>query len=395
MFMSNDQLHGLIEKYITGQCSPGDMDNLRSLLQHPNNIAELKKIMDHQLSANYHSADDFSDVVSRISNIIQDKIELQKATSLHRQMRVIRKWTIAASFIILLTTSAFLLLFNRSEKIIPGVDAELVTDIPPGTEGAILTLADGRTVVLDNMNNGIVAVESGAKIILRDGQIVYKADRTLTENIGYNTMTTPKGRQFQLQLPDGSKVWMNAESSLRYPTAFIGKERKVEVTGEVYFEVMRNSKMPFLVKVNDNTEVEVLGTQFNINSYLNETNVKTTLLEGSVQIFNGDKKSFLKPGEQAQVNSEKQIKIVRDVDIEKVMAWKNGVFNFQDVSLAEVMRQLERWYDIEVIYEKNVPDLEFVGKLRRDLTLNEILRGLEVSEVHFRLEAGRKVIVMP
>jgi ferric-dicitrate binding protein FerR (iron transport regulator) len=198
-------------------------------------------------------------------------------------------------------------------------------------------------------------------------------------------------------LPDGSKVWMNAASSIHYPAVFTGKERIVEVTGELYFEVARNEKMPFKVKVNDDTQIEVIGTHFNINSYSNETTIYTSLLEGSVKITHGNEKVILKPGQQGQVPNdlvESSIKVVPDVDMDKVMAWKNGVFNFEDASLEEVMRQLERWYDIEVKYEKGVPPLEFVGKMGRDLKLSEVLRGLEVSEVHFTVE-GKIVIVKP
>jgi ferric-dicitrate binding protein FerR (iron transport regulator) len=227
---------------------------------------------------------------------------------------------------------------------------------------------------------------------MSNGQLIYKAKNS--SGVAYNTMTTPKGRQFSLVLPDGTKAWLNAASSLRYPTAFVGRERKVEVTGEVYFEVAKNKQMPFKVKVNENMEVEVLGTHFNINSYSNEASINTTLLEGSVQISNQSQKQILKPGQQARVNNDQKINIVSDVNLKKVMAWKNGVFDFDDASLQEVMHQLERWYDIEVVYERGVPDIEFVGTLSRDLSLEDVLKGLKLSEVNFRIE-GRKLVIMP
>jgi ferric-dicitrate binding protein FerR (iron transport regulator) len=235
--------------------------------------------------------------------------------------------------------------------------------------------------------------------LLKNGQLLYNAGGPVKGAVTYNTMTTPKGRQFQLVLPDGSKVWLNAASSLRYPTVFAGNERTVEVTGEAYFEVARNATKPFVVKVGHETEVQVLGTHFNINSYKDEANINTTLLEGSVRVLNKGKKALLKPGQSAQVamqaNQTAGIKIVNDVDMEKVMAWKNGLFNFQDASLQEVMHQLERWYDIEVVYEKGAPEIEFVGKMERSLSLSEVLRGLQISEVHFRIEQGRRLVVMP
>jgi ferric-dicitrate binding protein FerR (iron transport regulator) len=172
----------------------------------------------------------------------------------------------------------------------------------------------------------------------------------------------------------------------------MGKERVVEITGEAYFEVAANPKMPFKVTVNHKAEIEVLGTHFNVNAYVNEVSLNTTLLEGSVLINNGTEKAILKPGQQAQVTQA--IKIVRDADIDKIMAWKNGYFNFEGMNLREVMQQLERWYDIEVVYENNVPDVRFYGELSRDLNLSGIIAALKDSDVHFRIE-GKKLIVLP
>jgi transmembrane sensor len=309
------------------------------------------------------------------------------------------RWVRYAAAIVILAGIGALFLLNRSStKPAPPDTVNAKKEIGPGKEGAILTLDDGRTVVLDDLGNGVVANQNGTKVVLKDGQLLYEKDGSAAAAIAYNTMTTPRGRQFQLVLPDGSKVWMNAASSIRYPLAFTGNERKVEVTGEVYFEVVKNAKMPFKVKVNDATGIEVLGTHFNINSYKNETSINTSLLEGSVRITNGPQQTILKPGQQGQVSydvAQSPIKVVPNVDMEKVMAWKNGVFNFQDATLEEVMRQLERWYDIEVVYAEGVPHQEFIGKMGRDLNLSEVLRGLEMNKVHFRLEEGRKVIVLP
>jgi hypothetical protein len=278
--------------------------------------------------------------------------------------------------------------------------APVKNDIAPGKQGAILTLADGRTVVLDSLGNGVVASQGGTKVVLNNGRLAYNTEGAATAEPAYNTMTTPKGRQFQVTLPDGTKVWLNAASSLRYPTAFTGKERTVDVTGEAYFEVApmlsgSGDRMPFIVKINDATQVQVLGTHFNINAYKDEATINTTLLEGSVRIVNGGEKAILRPGQQAQTGLSTRIKIVADANVEKVMAWKNGVFDFQDATLEEVMRQLQRWYDIDVVYEKGIPKLEFIGKMGRDLSLAEVLGGLQLSKVHFRLEEGRRLVVLP
>jgi transmembrane sensor len=324
----------------------------------------------------------------------------------------------AAAIILLLGVSAYLWLKREAPPVTSAHPYSAKNDLPPGKNGAILTLADGKTVVLDSLGNGIIATQNGSKVLLKNGTLAYKAEdpstkaedpatraeEPATAAVMFNTMTTPRGRQFRLTLPDGTKVWLNAASSLRYPTQFNGNERKVEVTGEAYFEVARNINLPFIVKVNEATEIRVLGTRFNVNSYQDEATVNTTLLEGSVRISYGGEKAILQLAQQAQVNKlgagpgdrpSEKIKILNDVNVEKVIAWKNGVFDFEDASLEEVMRQLERWYDIEVVYEKNIPPLEFIGKMGRDLTLSNVLRGLELSKVHFRMEGSRRLVILP
>nr|WP_255723990.1 FecR family protein [Terrimonas ginsenosidimutans] len=270
------------------------------------------------------------------------------------------------------------------------------TDIAPGHEGAVLTLADGRKILLDSLGNGIIASSEGAEVKLSDGQLIYDNVSDNATASYYNTISTPKGRFFQIVLPDQTKVWLNAASSLRYPTAFAANERRVEIDGEAYFEVAKNPAAPFIVKVNDETTVRVLGTHFNINAYTNEEEIRTTLLEGSVQVSGKSNLATIKPGQQAKIsrNSDNTVRIAESVNIDKVMAWKNGSFNFEDATLEEVMHQLERWYDIDVVYEQGVPKIEFVGKMGRDLSLKSVLRGLELSKVRFKLE-GRKLLVLP
>lgn len=398
--MNTSPLQSLIDKYISGSIIQSETEILRRLLEKPENMAELESIMDRQLAGSTATAGDFPGVVERLKKAVENRISEKHQPAIVRRLPFLRRWVAAAAVIILFGAVAYLWIINRPSKQLVNVDpTPLNQDIAPGKEGAVLTLADGTTVVLDSLGNGLVAVQNGSKISLRNGQLMYNADHSGgTAETAYNTVSTPKGRQFKLILSDGTKVWLNAASSLRYPALFTGRERKVEVTGEVYFEVARNARMPFHVRVNDETEVEVLGTHFNINSYKDEASINTTLLEGSVQVLSKGKKAVLKPGQQAQVGHADaptdRIKIVNDANVEKVMAWKNGIFNFQDASLEEVMRQLERWYDIEVMYEKGIPKLEFVGKMDRDLSLMNVLRGLEVSEVHFRIE-GRKLVVLP
>lgn len=260
------------------------------------------------------------------------------------------------------------------------------------TKNIVLTLDDGRAIMLDSIPGGFIARQNGAAVVLGNGSLAYNGNGT-ADKVSYNTITIPRGRQFQVLLPDGTRVWLDAASSMRYPTSFTGAERRVEIAGEAYFEVAKNPSLPFRVKIQGKpAEIEVLGTRFNVNAYGNEASINTTLVEGSVKISAGSDQVMIKPGQQAQVAS--RIKVLNKADMQKVMAWKEGVFDFEDAGLEEVMRQLERWYDIEVVYEKGIPPIEFVGKMGRDLSLQEVLRGLEVSEVHFSMQ-GRKLVVKP
>lgn len=399
--MKDSQFQNLIEKCISDQCSAEEMKILHELLKNPEYISKLEVIMDQQLADSKPVHDEYSQVVDRLKKSFEEHFSANRRTPVIRISSTILRWSVAAAILILAGTLIFLQISVKSSKqngsapiaAIPAVK----NDVGPGKEGAILTLNDGRTVVLDSLGNGIITDQNGAKVVLNNGELAYNAKESINGEVAYNTIATPKGRQFRLLLGDGTKVWLNAASSLRYPTVFTGNERVVEITGEAYFEVAKNAKMPFHVKINNETEIVVLGTHFNVNSYQNEASINTTLLEGSVRVINGKESALLTNGQQAQSSLlvKNKIKVVSNVNVERIMAWKNGVFDFQDATLGEVMRQLERWYNIEVVYEKGIPDLEFMGKMGRDLTLSEVLRGLEMSEVHFKIEGGRKLIVMP
>jgi ferric-dicitrate binding protein FerR (iron transport regulator) len=257
-----------------------------------------------------------------------------------------------------------------------------------------LTLSDGSQVALNNAHNGTLASQGNVMINKnKDGQIVYanSGEDSALQNDGYNTATTPRGGQFQLILSDGTKVWLNAASSIKYPVVFKGNERKVELTGEAYFEVAHNKKKPFKVISNGQT-VEVLGTHFNINAYNNENAVRTTLLEGSVRVSTGDKNKVIKPGEQAQLkNGDFQIAAV---DVNEVIAWKNGLFQFKDANIIDIMKQLSRWYDVDIKYEGSIPDRKFSGSISRNVNASQLLDILSFEKIHFRIE-GKTIIVTP
>lgn len=307
-----------------------------------------------------------------------------------------RKYRWAVAIIVFMAAGAWWLTRNNVQKNSLAVTNEPPKPIVPGTTGAILILDDGSQLVLDSMGNGIVATQEGAQIQLKDGQLAYEETDAGKENLVYNTLATPKGREFKIVLPDGTNAWLNSGSSIRYPIRFRSKERLVYITGEVYFEVAHNKSAPFLVKINtpagDAGTVEVLGTHFNINAY--ENVYRTTLLEGSVKVRTAtDRELLLRPNQQA-IATPTSLSIDRSPDIDKVMAWRRGFFNFDNVGLQEVMQQLARWYDIEVAYQGAVPDITFAGELSRGMTWSGVLRALEESKVHFKTE-GRKIIILP
>jgi transmembrane sensor len=275
----------------------------------------------------------------------------------------------------------------------------LTKDVEPGGNKAILTLGDNSTIVLDNAANGQLAQE-GSSIVnkTKDGELRYQSVPQGGSNqqsvITYNTLSTPRGGQYQLVLPDGSKVWLNAASSIRFPAAFTGNERKVEMSGEVYFEVAKNPKQPFKVTLPGGTAVEVLGTHFNINAYDDEPDIKTTLLEGSVKVSKDANSEILKPGEQVSISQSSHLSQPISVQTEEVMAWKNGLFHFENVDIKTVMRQISRWYDIEVEYKGAIKNEPLFIEIPRNTNLSDVLKVLETTtELQFKLE-GKKVIVL-
>jgi ferric-dicitrate binding protein FerR (iron transport regulator) len=266
-------------------------------------------------------------------------------------------------------------------------------DVKPGGDKATLTLSDGSTVVLDSTAaSGTIAQQGDTKIVRVDnGKLAYNALNEKPGAITYNTLTTPAAGQFQVALPDGSKVWLNNASSLRYPVVFTGKTREVELKGEAYFEIARNAAQPFKVRVGAML-VDVLGTSFNIAAYGDESQVKTTLLTGGVRVSEGDAATLLKPGEQVQVNPEGKFSAPQEVDADGVIAWKNGLFHFERADIHMVMRMLARWYDVEVQYEGPATSRLFGGDIERKLNLSEVLEILQKNQVHFTIE-GKKITV--
>lgn len=326
-----------------------------------------------------------------------DKLLTDPVARPAQRVHFLHKWGWAAAVVLLFGTGAWLINRYHQPKPASITAGTRLLDVDPGKNGAILTLGDGSQMVLDSAGNGIITRQNGTAVVLKNDGLQYTPEDPGTGEVKYNTITTSKGRQFRVVLPDGTKVWLNAASTLQFPVAFNGKERVVELTGEAYFEVARNASQPFKLKAAGKMDITVLGTAFNVNAYTNEKHSYATLVEGAVRIsLTGEAGNavILKPGDQAQADSA-GMDVTRNANVEKAIAWKNGLFNFDGVGLREMMRQLERWYDLEVVYEGNVPDVLFFGEMSRTLKLSDVLTGLERSNVHFRLEEGRRLIVMP
>jgi transmembrane sensor len=267
--------------------------------------------------------------------------------------------------------------------------------ILPGRNTATLTLADGRRILLDSLDNVEVGMQGKSKLVKTDsGTVTYTTLTGNRQEVVYNDLATPRAGQYQLILADHSHVWLNNLSSIHYPAFFAGTDREVEMTGEAYFEIADDPGKPFVVNVNGK-KIRVLGTSFNIKSYPDEDNTQATLLTGTVQVTNGTDTTTLRPNEQARWNGMGEVRVLRQVPAEAITSWKNGFFYFGRASLKEVMRQLARWYDVEVNYEGTPPDVQFEGKIDRNLPLNELIKSLEnQNNIHFQIQ-GRSIIVMP
>ncbi|WP_312191137.1 FecR domain-containing protein [Sphingobacterium sp.] len=267
-----------------------------------------------------------------------------------------------------------------------------ITKITPATKGALLILSDGKKILLDTVKDGLIKLENGAVAEVANGQLSYRQSDNLNVT---NTITTNSGRHYQMTLADGTKVWLNANSSISFPSAFQGNTRNVMIQGEVYFEVMKNKNKPFIVAAPNGLKIEVTGTKFNLNTYANENTWKTTLIEGHVNVHLDGRSLALIPGAQARVDRTKRnVTIIRNIDPEQAIAWKNGLFNFEGATLPEIMRQIERWYAIKVDYKGPVQKIDFFGEISRNESLDDIIRALQESGLKLKLNRERRLITV-
>jgi transmembrane sensor len=374
--MQHQNAKKLLDKYQAGACTPEE----RALVEYW--FHNLGTDEDHRLSD-----DELEITHNDMWNQVQPPVKMTSAKFYIR--------AVAAIFV--LCVLAFSGYFALKQPAInpPVITKKVSHDIAPGGNKAILTLANGEQIVLTDAKNGNIATENSTLISkTADGQVVYK-NKGDNAALAYNTVSTPRGGQYSLTLSDGTKVFLNAESSLKYPVTFTGDDRRVELTGEAYFEVAHNAAKPFKVS-SGNQVVEVLGTHFNINSYTDESVIKTTLIEGSVKVSAGKQALLLKPGQQSQTiaGTAGEINIIlrKNADIASEIAWKNGLFQFNNASITEVMQDAARWYDVDVVYEDHLIDVKITGQISRKVNLSGLLELMKFAGAKIKTE-DRKVTI--
>lgn len=377
----------LIDKYLDGTASIAEQHLLEEYYKRLNKKSALDLNEEEEQALREAMLKNIQFRITANETIIPEK-PLQRTRTLW--------YSVAASLLLILSIGGYFILNITPPK--QQIVQVLPHDVAPGGNKAILKLADGRTIIIDDTKNGLIAQQEFTTINkIEDGTLVYK-DESKAKNkpMVYDTLTIPRGGQYPIRLADGTKVWLNSATSLRYPETFAGNERKVElISGEAFFEVAHNSAKPFRVVVKGQT-IEDLGTQFNINAYDDEPATKTTLLEGSVKVSKANQKVLLKPGQQAVLKSVNAPIIIQSVDVDEAVAWKNGYFKFNGEDLKSVMRKISRWYNVDVTYQGNSGgNITFLGEVSRSKNISAVLKIMEATgNVHFQV-AGRRVIVMP
>lgn len=387
MTRSKERLQALLKRQFDRSISQAEKDELRGYILDPLYVQELLAQLPDVLSIELTDQDLNERQKENVLSYIFGYQQKRKARIF--QARLWPKLIAAASIVLVAGVGFYF--YNTNKK--AEQQSVYANDIDPGKNGATLTLADGKKILINDVGAGNIASQSGVRISkTADGQIIYEITGSNSGKTEYNTLTTTRGEQTQVRLPDGSLVFLNAVSSLKFPTSFAKlKERSVEILGEGYFEIAKDKVHPFIVK-NEKQQIEVLGTHFNVNAYHDEPSVKTTLLEGSIKISTAQNASVLKPGEQA-VNSNENLAI-GNVDVDKAVAWKNAKFVFDDENIESVMRKLSRWYNVEVVYQDNVSNRTFTGSISRYDKISKILDKITYIEaVHFKVE-GRRITVM-
>lgn len=402
MATAQEQIQYLWQQVFSGTATEAEKDALNQLLADETYKDEIERLM-LETYEGMEGTSSFFSMVQKEAMLLE--ITKNKPTPLSRPVHPLRKWGwVAAAAVLVGLVATGIQYFIQPGKQSAGKVAVVAEDVMPGSHKAVLTLADGSKITLDDAGNGELTKQPGATVVKLDsGSLAYKgspADGKLV----YNTLATPRGGQYRLVLPDGTVAWLNAASSITYPTAFSGRERSVETSGEVYFEVARNEQQPFIVKTN-RQQTEVLGTHFNINAYQDEAAINTTLLEGAIKVMpigeagsSSGKAMLPKPGQQTSYDLQTGKMQVKQANTAAVIAWKNGLFSFEKAGIQEVMRQLSRWYNVDIIYEGNITTQTFSGDIYRNLGLSKALEMLGFVGFHFEIQngpGGQRIVVKP
>ena len=379
MSATNNHISKLIIRQIREESTAAEKEELQQWMEQ----SDINRLLAREFLEEASLLEGLKDILTKeqIWKNILKRTREQKVVPLLKR-KVIR---LAAAAIVIGMLAGTYLLFQDKKEV--KVIAERKADINPGSYKARLTLADGRTITLDSAGTGELAKEGTTAIVNKSGQLVYRSGEKQHEVL-YNTLNTARGEAYSIVLADGTKVWLNSGSSIKFPVTFNDNERKVEITGELYFEVAKNAGRPFKVNIAGKGEVEVLGTHFNVSAYEDETAIKTTLLEGLVRVNNS---VILKPGQQ--VIAAGAITVDSNVDIEKIVAWKENVFLFSADNIQTVMKQIERWYDVEIEFKGEVSDRHFTGIISRNNKVSEVLKMLQgTGKIQFEI-TGKKIIV--
>ncbi len=382
--MKKHEYLSLFEKHLSGTASP---EEEQALIDHQDDFDFKDYPWDH------HTMGEKEGVKALLRRKLDERI--------HQSPKVkkinFKRWGIAAAVLLASLMTLFYAVNVKDRE--PHYLGKLTAKpILPGGDKAVLTLADGSTVILGAAVPGKTINQGGTLISAADkGLLVYQStgreDQSETASL-FNKVSTPRGGQYQVVLPDGTRVWLNASSSLYFPARFTGRERNVQLKGEAYFEVAKHKHMPFIVQVNE-MSVKVLGTHFNIMAYEDEPDINTTLLEGAVAVSSLTHVKILKPGQQANLKRETGSIGVKNVNTSEAIAWKNGNFTFTDDSIETIMRKISRWYDVDVRFTGNLSDKSFAGSVSRYEQVSEVLKMLELTgTIHFKIE-GRRITVMP
>lgn len=401
------RLKYLLEKYLANSCSQEELDLLLASVSENAGSDMLRSTLEacwEEVRGEKPIPE--VDAAALYQAILQREGESGRKRRLRRR-RQARYRAVAIAAVLAIVTAWGILLMLRpgpSTPVKPVVAAHsrFKNDVQPGGNKAVLVLANGQSIVLDSANNGMLATQGGMKVIkLSNGQLAYRAGQGDQDSPPvYNTISTPRGGQYELVLQDGTRIWLNAESSIRFPTVFTGKDRSVELSGEAYFEVAPKASNPFKIYMLDQPgaqkgrkEIDVLGTKFNVMAYEEEKVIRTTLLEGAIAVGDESGKDLMKPGQQAEWQpAVSGVRITDDADIDAAVAWKNGFFSFDRCDIRTIMRQLSRWYDLKVTYKDAGTAKTFWGGIQKDLPLSDVLRILEKSGVEFSID-GKNVIV--